>query len=458
MILLRFRVENHRSLREEAELSLIRSGHTGSLPKSGDWGDASLRVAGIYGANASGKSTLIHAMAFFRDAIERSATEWSGRKMPFMPFSLDKESKKRPSSYALDFVMDGIRYEYGFSCLEGKIGSEWLTSFPEGRPRLLFERNAETGFKFGGTFRGGTTAVKQGTLDTELFLSRAAATQHPFLTPFHQQICDGLVVTRFDEGDRRGRLKQIMEGLTSGEVAFPDIIALLRMADVGISDVEVATHEMPEQLRKFVQALMAVKVPQLEDDEETSDNEGSEGDDTADTVSIDDEDLEASMQRNLEFHHQGLDGSSYVLSERVQSTGTMSWLALAVPALECLRKGRVLLVDEVDASLHPQLALALIQMFKDPSTNPSDAQIIFTTHDTYYLSPTASFPLEDDEVWFTEKKDGATELYSLADFATRKNENFARRYLAGRYGAVPTVIPSLVAGLVTHEDPEDVVG
>lgn len=453
MILLRFRAENHRSLRDEAELSLVRTNHKGAMPKTGDWADSTLRVAGIYGANASGKSTMIHAMAFFRDAIKRSATTWSGRKMPFMPFALDEESKHKPSSYSADFIVKGVRYEYGFSSLEGKVHSEWMFSYPEGRARILFERDENNVYKFGGSFRGGNKEVRRGTKDTELFLSRAAATQHEFLTEFHNALANGIVVTKFDEMDRRGRLTMITEGLTSGEIQFPDIIALLRMADVGISDVEVATHEMPDELRKFVQALMAVKVPKLGADEDSDEDEDqSEVDETL-GADIDEEDLEDSLQRNLEFHHDGVDGkSNYVLSQSVQSTGTMSWLALAVPALECLRKGRVLLVDEIDASLHPQLALALIEMFKDPSTNPTDAQLLFTTHDTYYLSPTARSPLSDDEVWFAEKTNGATDLYSLADFGTRKNENFARRYLAGRYGAVPTVIPSLIAGLVVKED------
>lgn len=458
VLLLRFRAQNHRSLRDEAELSLVSSSHKGATAEAG-WGSASLRVAGIYGANASGKSTVIHALGFFRDAIEYSATTWAGRKsgLPYLPFALDDSSKHAPSTYSADIVIGDVRYEYGFSTYKGSVETEWLYSFPEGRSRILFERGIqhEGGYKFGPTFKGGSAAITRATLKNELFLSRAAATQHPFLTGLHEQIVNGIVVTRFGDIDRQGRLSEISKGLLSGDIEFSDIIALLRMADVGISNLEVSTQEMPEELQeimKFIASGARRKRNRKESGSSpTEDSEESEATDKESNEPRIEFRFNESLQRNLEFHHEGPGGTSHILPESVQSTGTMSWLALAVPALECLRRGRVLLVDEIDASLHPQLGLALVQMFRDPTTNPRNAQLIFTTHDTYYLSPTSMTPLTDDEVWFAEKTDGATELYSLADFSTRKNENVARRYLSGRYGAVPSVVPSLIASLVARD-------
>lgn len=434
---------------------MVPASQKGATPVTGDWGSSSLRVAGIYGANASGKSTLIHALGFFRDAIEFSATTWTGRKgLPFLPFALDDISQDKPSTYSADVVIDEIRYEYGFSILKGRVEAEWLYSFPQGRSRLLFERGDQHsgGYKFGPNFRGGSSAIVRATLDTELFLSRAAATQHARLTPLCQKIAEGMVVTRFGDMDRQSRLSEISEGLLAGEIEFSDIIALLRMADVGISNLEVATHEMPEELKEIMEFIAAGarrRNRSRKGTEEGSTEADQEIRDSEPRVQIK---LTESLQRHLEFHHEGSGGVTHVLPESVQSTGTMSWLALAVPALECLRGGRVLLVDEIDASLHPQLGLALIQMFRDPATNPRNAQLIFTTHDTYYLSSSSMMPLGDDEVWFAEKTNGATEIYCLTDFSTRKNENVARRYLAGRYGAVPTVIPSLVAPLVSDTD------
>lgn len=442
MLLLRFRVENHRSLRDEVELSLVPSTHKGATPQGGDWGLSSLRVAGIYGANASGKSTVIHAVGFMRSAIAYSATYWTGKNagIPYAPFALDADSKTKPSTYSADVVIGGIRYEYGFSTLKGRIITEWLYSFPEGRHRVLYERGPDHpgGYKFGPTFKGGSASVVRATLPTELFLSRAAANQHSFLAPLHKEFVDGFVITRFDDADRKSRLSDISAGLMSGDINFSDIIALLRLADVGISNLEVATEELPEEIRRIVRFIM-------KDSQGNNPAEEDGGDDTSET-SVDL--LDDALQRNLEFSHEGANGVLYTLPEKVQSTGTMSWLALAVPAVESLRNGRVLLVDEIDASLHPQLALSLIQMFRDVRTNPSNAQLIFTTHDTYYLSPSSGAPLADDEVWFAEKEAGATEIYSLSDFSTRKNENIARRYLSGRYGAIPTVIPTLISSIV----------
>lgn len=459
VLLLRFRVENHRSLRDEVELSLIPSRHKGAMPGSGDWGTSSLRVAGIYGANASGKSTIIHALGYFRDAIKNSATVWSGGQLPYMPFALDEQSKNQPSVYAADFVVDNVRYEYGFSTRKGRVGMEYLYSFPEGRTRLLFERSDhhDGGYKFGPKFKGGSAAIVRATRATELFLSRAAATQHPVLTELHSALVDGLVVTRFDDMDRSSRISQISAGLLAGDIEFDDIITLLRMADVGIANVEVSTREMDDDLKElmkliFENARKRVKADLEGDRAEIEDDELGQSNKRSVEVKLS---LDETLQRNLEFYHVGVDGANYVLAQNVQSTGTMSWLGLAVPALECLRKGRVLLVDEIDASLHPQLGLALIQMFRDPRINTNNAQLIFTTHDTYYLSPTSITPLADDEVWFAEKSNGATELYSLADFGTRKNENVARKYLSGRYGAIPAVIPSLIAPLIKRSKVED---
>lgn len=406
---------------------------------------------------------MIHALDFFRAVIKNSATLWSGQnELGFMPFALDDSSKRRPSSYSADVVIHGIRYEYGFSTINGKIETEWLYSFPEGRSRILFERGPQHpgGYKFGPTFKGGSAAIVRATLHSELFLSRAAATQHPFLTDLHGQLVSGIVVTKFGEADRRSRVSQISAGLVSGEIEMSDIIALLRMADVGISNLEVSTQEMSEEVQALLKFVME-RANQKAADEKSGatlerkreDDAEAEGESAPPRVVFK---LEEMLHRNLEFHHEGADGGDHILPEEVQSTGTMSWLALAVPALECLRNGRVLVVDEIDASLHPQLGLALIQVFRDPKTNPRNAQLIFTTHDTYYMSPTSLAPLSDDEVWFAEKTGGATELYSLSEFSTRKNENVARRYLSGRYGAIPSVIPSLIAPLVaSHQHKTD---
>jgi AAA15 family ATPase/GTPase len=162
------------------------------------------------------------------------------------------------------------------------------------------------------------------------------------------------------------------------------------------------------------------------------------------------------IQRALMFHHIG-HGGVFPLPITVQSTGTLSWLSLALPALTILRSGGVLVVDEIDASLHPHLSQVILRMFKDPDYNHTGAQLVFTTHDTFLLSSQSDTTLAPEETWFTEKeRDGATSLFSLAEFVTRSGQNYAKRYLDGRYGAIPRTARSFLASLLDTKEAETV--
>ena len=147
------------------------------------------------------------------------------------------------------------------------------------------------------------------------------------------------------------------------------------------------------------------------------------------------------LPRHLVLHHRGAGGEEYSLASSQQSQGTLTWLATVGPAIDALRLGQVLCIDELDASLHPTLTATLVDMFKDPDLNTRGAQIVFTTHDTALLDNSPVQLLEAGEVWMTEKSPfGASELFSLADFpSNRKGTNKQRRYLAGTFGAIPQV-------------------
>lgn len=129
-----------------------------------------------------------------------------------------------------------------------------------------------------------------------------------------------------------------------------------------------------------------------------------------------------------------------------ESNGTQTLFHLALPVLRSLQRGGILLIDELERSLHPVLAKQIIDQFNDPTANPNNAQLIFTTHDTNLLGTTLGEPaLRRDQVWLTEKDaEGATVLYPLTDYKPRKAENLERGYLQGRYGAIPFLGTSLV--------------
>ncbi len=138
--------------------------------------------------------------------------------------------------------------------------------------------------------------------------------------------------------------------------------------------------------------------------------------------------------------HEGAAGS-VEFERQDESLGTLVWFGLVGPVLESLARGTLLLADELDSSLHPDLVRQLVRLFQDSSTNPFRAQLIFNSHDPTLLGDSAGDrPLGRDQVWFTEKDaDGASRLYPLSDLDPRKEEAVAKRYLAGRYGAKPII-------------------
>ena len=146
------------------------------------------------------------------------------------------------------------------------------------------------------------------------------------------------------------------------------------------------------------------------------------------------------MKKSLRLLHSAPDGKSIHFRLQSEGDGTIAWLSLIVPALFAMKHGNVLLIDEIDASLHPRMTAILIALFKDRQINAGHGQLIFTSHDTSLLGRLVGDQLEPHEVWFTEKgSDGAATLYSLDEFTVRKDDNIERRYLQGRYGAVPMV-------------------
>lgn len=453
MMLLRFTVENHRSLHSLTELTMVKSSlKTQTPPPSESWAQHVQPVAAIYGPNAAGKSTVLNAVEYFVAAVKNSSSSWLTHKsLPRAPFGLDEESRNAPSHYAMDFVHNEIRHQYGFEVSPSGIDSEWLFDYPRGRQRLVFERKRVEGrHTFSrGRFLTNASNVESATSARELFLSRAAEVGHPQLTEIAKDIANSIRVAFFQEYDQNNRIDRIIESIIEDKTSFDDIVTLLRVADIGIDGVDIEEDAMPESFRKMIAKLneTAGEVVSAEKSLTSAKDLKSEADDLGQFKIVTQE-----VVRNFLFHHAGAEGRLYPLKSFQQSSGTLAWLSLAVPALETLRHGGVFCVDEIDASLHPQLASLLVAMFLDSDINSRNAQLIFTTHDTYFIEPGRSTPLEPEQIWFAEKgPTGTTDLYSLGDFPKRANANVANRYLTGRYGAIPYLAPSLLAGLVRRE-------
>lgn len=437
MILLRFTFRNHRSFRDEAVFDLTRpSLKTLKLPEGTRWADHVHHVDGVYGANASGKSNLLDALSYALRAIESSASTWLGApEFPRAPFALDPARLGNPSEYELEFVSRGRRYDYRFSADAEGICDESLKVLGKQRWTALLKRTRN-----GKVARvGGLARVAR----RELALSRAAEMDHEVLAPIRRDLVEGFDVYRVGDHEVRARVEQITELLVKGRLEFDELVALARIADTGITRIRVEEREVPEELREFFRRVMQ------RDKQTTQDMTDSDGDSNQQTGAQDARLAREFIARNLAFTH-GREGAD--LRERDESTGTMAWLALGTAVLDALRNGRVLVVDELGAALHPDLSRIIVDWFEDPDVNATGAQLVFTSHDMSLMGTGSGERDKREQVWLVEKDaEGASELVNLGEFALQPRSNVPKQYLEGRFGAVPYTVPSLIHSLLDQK-------
>lgn len=243
-----------------------------------------------------------------------------------------------------------------------------------------------------------------------LFLSAAAANNHKQLLPVFDWFSEKLRIAW--EHNFESRIRETRHYLEKHESKA--ILALLKYADLGVSDVSFSDVKLPPERA----AKVAELIQQLD----------------SEAVTVSPDSISAGMK--VELSHV-IGGSDFKLPLEFESSGTQTWLGIVGPIISTLMHGCVLVIDELDARLHHHLSAQFIRLFQDPRTNPHGAQLLFNTHDAGLLGPDAVARLRRDQVWITEKTDGATTLYPLSDYKVRSIENIERRYLGGRYGGLP---------------------
>lgn len=455
MKLLNLVVENHRSFRDEFHLELTHPRFTSNIPNSGDsWAENVFPVIAIYGANASGKTTVIDALKYLWSALSASSGEWLNRaSVPHAPFLLS-EAREQPSAYSIDFTLDAdysqanptpgeTRFHYEFDVTPQGFRHELLQVYRSSRATTLLSREqSEDGVKLKlAAGLGGKFEVTH----RELALSRAGMTGRGQLGAIAQKIKDGLLIIGVDDDERNLRLHRITEELDKGNIHLDDFSALAQVSDFGIQKIDVDIQKLPdviaERLRTIMDALES-DAPEHVASTELPKREHSE------------KETHELIQRSLQVTHKTIhsDAPQPKFGINDQSSGTLAWLALAIPMVEVLRHGTVLCVDELSSSLHPKLAAEIVRVFQTQELNPHHAQLIFSTHDVSLLMPQAELNLQPGQIWFTEKEiDGASELYSLRDFPDiRGGTNIAKQFLEDRYGATPRVIPELISKIALH--------
>ena len=350
------------------------------------------------------------------------------------------ERDQAPPRSGVDFVHEGTRYVYSVEAHAWGIAREELWEVGPRHKKLFIrtqgEHDAEPAIDSGPSLKGATAEVRRITTAQDLFLAVALKYRHTTLTPVARGLRSFRFVLHSDQ-ERTARLQWMMGRLAEKPEWWSDVAdAIAHTADLGITRVELEEQDIPPELLEHLRRILSAS-----DDEEV-------------TIA---EEMLAVLKRSLVFYHRGADGREYRLTLGAQSQGTLTWLATVGPALDALKKGRTLFVNELDASLHPTLSTTLVELFKDPTLNRTGAQLVFTTHDTSLLDNSPTQLLDSGEVWMCEKSsEGSSELFSLADFTSmRKGTNKQRRYLVGSFGAIPTVDTSKIRRLLAtdHEAP-----
>jgi len=410
-----FTVTNFRSIKDEQVFSLYVETAGTHLPEnvSCPAGDkiGVLKSAGIYGANASGKSNLLFAFRALQYIVVNSGDLKEGNAIAYEPYLLSESNQVAPTCFEIEFFVPNIenkslRYRYIVAFTAQKIVEESLFFYPTTQRAMIFSRTTgdtwET-VRFGSLYKGGKKRLPF--FENNSYLSKAgnSADAPPMIREVYNYLRGHLVHLRVNQ--YRGRLNWFEEPQLVKKIA-----RLLSLVDTGISDISIQEkpslddiklpNDMPEEFR--------LRVLQHE-------------------------------KHKFFFLHSMETGENRPFEVEQESDGTRRLFNLAPLLIQTLSEGRVLIMDELDNSMHPFMAELIIKLFNDPRVNKNNAQLIFSTHNISLMTPEL---LRRDQIWFTEKQQGATKFYSLDDFDKKKvkpQSPFNQWYAEGRFGAIPTI-------------------
>lgn len=400
--LLQFTVGNYRSFHQARTFSMVPSSIQDN-PKECVVAEGHYRyltAAAVYGANSSGKSNLVMALATMKRMVLNSVKLNDHDFLFYDPFLLAEDSGNQPTHFEIVYLdADETRVRYGFDYTLRQIEREWLFISKKNKKELPYFVRDEEGIGVDEMLFAEGIGLEERTNDNRLFLSLVAQLGGTISKN---------VLDFFNSGYNviSGLNSQGYEGLTerqflNKEAESVDALQFFKDLQLGFIDIETDEHEI-EKGRKAIDVF---------------------------TVhNIYNKDGEIIGKQRFRFDY-------------CESQGTQKLFELAGPLFEALRHGRLLVMDELDAKMHPLISQHIIKLFSSEKTNQHHAQLLFTTHDTNLLS---SHLLRRDQIWFTEKdKAESTDLYSLMHIVLpdgtkpRGDGNLERNYIKGRYGAVP---------------------
>lgn len=409
-MLLQFSVNNFRSIKDTVTLSMTASSSTEGKHRFLAGDNVVLNSAVIYGANASGKSNVLKAFGFMCHLVlNKDHINLVDDPLPHDPFCLNTETEFASSYFEIIFLLDNIKYRYGFEADSTTVYAEWLYN----DELCLFERDLEENNHYVNTERF-KEVFNLNVPDNQLLIWQCELHEGELgqkILRWFQHI--SLVDDTENEAYFHLALKQIENSATRFQ-----LIKLIKAAGLGINDLAVIEQDVTQE---FID-----NAPFSEEIKHSILLEGN----SLTSIEL------RTQHTKFNAENEPVGAVQFELTEH-ESHGTKKFFALCAPILDALEHGKILLIDQLDAMLHPMLCECLISIFNNKEINKYRAQLIFSSHNTNFLS--ASGLLERDQIWFTQKNQfGSTELYSLLEFKKNNTtDNLEESYLKGRYGAIP---------------------
>jgi AAA15 family ATPase/GTPase len=408
----KFTIGNFLSYKDKQTLSFLAGKQDTALPEalSKIHGETLVKTVALYGANASGKSNLTKAFAFVRNFVVNGLKQLENT-VPVESFLLSNETERKPSFLELEIVVGKDLFKYGFEVSTRKVHKEWLHQYPN--KKVLFERRLDNIKVNPRHFKEGVASTRKQTRKNVLFLSVVASFDGPIST----KVVDAIKKIQVVSGlNRLPTLNYSFGKYTKDEKYREWMNRFVLEADLGIS--KIITEEKQLTAEEFAKTVP----PHLKDQLMAGKSNF--------------------FERKLTFIHRKFDSKGKSVGTVSfnffkESDGTQQAFALSGPFKNTLEESNTLVIDELDSSLHPLMCRYILKVFNSSDQNMNNAQLIFTTHDISLLDEDL---LRRDQIWFAQKdKFGASELFSLMDLKERSNLNFAKRYLEGRYGALPYI-------------------
>ena len=381
--------------------------------------DKLLRSSVIYGANSSGKSNLIKALERMKETVLTSVRLNDSDELKYNPFLLSTESENKPTFFEIIFWQDSIKYRYGFEYNLNTIVNEWLFLVQSQKTEKPLFIRTEEGIGVTDEFEEGKDKESK-TNNNRLFISLVAQLGGDISKKILAFFRSYNVLSGLEHDDYKGFTVRMLHKNLKG---YNESLELYQKLKLGFKDIKAIESdfnplEIPDEIPNEIKTNIV-------------------------------KELTGKRHVRLKTIHNKFDKKGNVvgtvlLDEKVnESEGTQKIIDLSGPIFDTLKLGEILIIDELDAKLHPLITMSIVELFNSPETNPNNAQLIFATHDTNLLSAEL---FRRDQIWLTEKDElEETDLYSIHDFnlpdgsKVRNDSNIEKNYIRGRYGAIPFI-------------------